>query len=133
MPNTYRRFLLVRDNFYSDADSVRKLAQSMKYQECEEVTGYMTEQAYQPGGVRQRLEQILGVKIRDWDVDPPQGNGIFYGGFSIGTHKEAPGVHFDEPEDQITIVIYLTPDLPFDAGTSMWQHKPTGLMNAPTR
>src|SRR5260370_31337501 len=106
MPNTYRRFLLVRDNFYSDADSVRKIAQSMKYQESEEVTGYMTEQAYQPGGVRRRLEQILGIKITDWNVDPPQGNVIFYGGFSTETHKEVPEVHFDERQDQITTEIY---------------------------
>ncbi|HEY6390278.1 MAG TPA: DUF6445 family protein [Bryobacteraceae bacterium] len=133
MPNTCRRFLLTRDDFYPDPDSIRKMARSMKYQASEDVTGYMTDEAYHADGVRQRLQQILGAKINHWDVDPPEGNGIFYGGFSHGTHKEVPGVHFDEPADHITVVIYLTPGLPFDYGTSMWQHKSTGLLNGPTR
>jgi len=130
MANRYRRFLLTRDDFYPDPDSIRKIAQSMKYKECEDVTGYMTDEAYHAKGVRQRLQQILGAKITYWD---DEGNGIFYGGFSYGTHKEVPGVHFDEPAEHVTVVIYLTPDLPFDYGTSMWQHKSTGLLNAPTR
>src|SRR5258708_3240831 len=133
MSNSYRRFLLTRDDFYPDPDSIRRIARAMKYKESAEVTGYMTEEGYQPRGIRQRLQQILGAKITYWDDDPPEGNGIFYGGFSRGAHKEVPGVHFDEPEDHITIVIYLTPGLPFDYGTSMWQHKPTGLLNGPTR
>ena len=129
----YPRFLLVRDDFYPDPDAVRKIAQAMSYREVEGITGYMTDEVYQPPGMRRRLEQILGVRITRWDEDPGEGNGIFYAGFSAGKLKEVVGVHYDEPEDDITVVIYLTPGLPPEYGTSLWQHKATGIVNAPTR
>jgi hypothetical protein len=131
--NGLRRFLLVRDDFYSDPQEVRRIAQSMKYERTEDITGYMTSQVYHPPGARQRLERVLGVKITRWDDDPDQGNGIFYQAFSRGTQSETPGVHADEPYDDITVLIYLTPDLPLDCGTSLWQHRATGLVNAPTQ
>lgn len=129
--NGLPRFLLVRDEFYSDPHEVRLIAQAMKYELTEGITGYMTTKVYHPRGMRQRLERVLGVKITRWDDDPDQGNGIFYQAFSRGTQKETPGVHYDEPEDDITVLIYLTPGLPADCGTSLWQHRATGLINAP--
>ncbi len=126
-----QRFLLVRDNFYDDPDAVRSIAQSMRYAEVEGITGHMTADAYHPRGTRRRLEQILGVKITRWDQDGDGGNGIFYLAFAGGERKEVPGVHYDEPEDDITILIYLTPGLPPGCGTSLWQHKATGIVNAP--
>jgi hypothetical protein len=132
-PGSIRRFLLVRDDFYSDPDEVRRIARTMKFEECEDITGYMTSKVYHPPGVRRRLERVLGVKITRWDTDGDSGNGIFYQAFSRGTQKEIPGVHSDEPDDDITVLIYLTPDLPIDCGTSLWQHRPTGLLNAPTQ
>ncbi len=41
-------------------------------------------------------------------------------------------MHSDEPYNDITVLIYLTPDLPFDCGTSLWMHKQTGLINPAT-
>jgi len=131
--NGLRRFLLVRDDFYSDPDEVRRIARGMKYELVEGITGYMTSEVYHPRGVRQRLERVLGVKITRWDDDPDAGNGIFYQAFSRGTQKETPGVHSDEPYEDITVLIYLTPGLPADCGTSLWQHRATGLIDAPTR
>jgi hypothetical protein len=128
-----RRFLLVRDNFYDDPNAVRRIAQSMKYRELDGFTGYTSAEVYHPRGVRQRLEKILGVKIARWDEDGGSGNGIFYLAFSGGARKEIPGVHYDEPEDDITVLIYLTPGLPPDCGTSLWRHKATGIVNAPRR
>jgi hypothetical protein len=126
-----RRFLLVRDDFYSEPEQVRGIARSMKYESDEEVTGFMTSQVYHPPGIRRRLERVLGVKITRWDEDGHGGNGIFYQAFSRGTQKETPGVHYDDPYDDITVLIYLTPGLPADCGTSLWQHRATGLVNAP--
>ena len=131
--NGLRRFLLVRDDFYSDPEDVRRIAQSMKYEETGDITGFMTSEVYHPAGVRQRLERVLGVKITRWDEDPDGGNGIFYQAFSRGSQKETPGVHSDEPYEDITVLIYLTPGLPIDCGTSLWQHRATGLVNAPTQ
>jgi hypothetical protein len=131
--NGLRRFLLVRDDFYSDPEEVRRIAQSMKFEETGDITGFMTSEVYHPAGVRQRLERVLGVKITRWDQDPDDGNGIFYQAFSRGSQKETPGVHSDEPYEDITVLIYLTPGLPIDCGTSLWQHRATGLVNAPTQ
>jgi len=131
--NGLRRFLLVRDDFYSDPENVRRIAQSMKFEETGDITGFMTSEVYHPAGMRQRLERVLGVKITRWDEDPDRGNGIFYQAFSRGSQKEMPGVHSDEPYEDITVLIYLTPGLPIDCGTSLWQHRATGLVNAPTQ
>jgi uncharacterized protein DUF6445 len=131
--NGLRRFLLVRDDFYSDPEDVRRIAQSMKFEETGDITGFMTSEVYHPAGVRQRLERVLGVRITRWDQDPDEGNGIFYQAFSRGSQKETPGVHSDEPYEDITVLIYLTPGLPIDCGTSLWQHRATGLVNAPTQ
>ncbi|HEV2065103.1 MAG TPA: hypothetical protein VGS00_11205, partial [Thermoanaerobaculia bacterium] len=58
----------------------------------------------------------------NWDVDPEQGNGVFYFACSAGSKVEIPGVHYDEPVAEITVVVYLAPDLPLDCGTSLWKH-----------
>ena len=47
----FARFLLVRDNFYSNPDAVREIAQSMTYREHPDITGYMTDEVYQPAGI----------------------------------------------------------------------------------
>lgn len=132
-PHEFEHFLIVRDNFYADPEAVRRVAQSMEYYEPSGITGYMTKEVYHQRGVRRRLERALGARITRWDEDPEEGNGIFYGGFAGGNHKEVVGVHFDEPIDDVTVVVYLTPGLPAAYGTSLWQHKRTGLTTAPSR
>ena len=136
MPSSSGRFggfLVVRDDFYPDPDAVRRIAQSMKYYEPPGITGFRTDEVYHKRGMRRRLELILGTQITRWDDDPEEGNGIFYHGFSSGARKEIPGVHYDDPEDDITVLIYLTPGLAPEYGTSLWQHKSTGLTRAPTQ
>lgn len=72
--------------------------------------------------LKQNLKGSLN-KINRWDIDPEEENGVFYQGFSKGNKKEIPGVHSDEPYNDITVLIYLTPGLPVDCGTSLWMHK----------
>lgn len=133
VPNGFDRFLIVRDGFYEDPEAVRSVARSMEYHEPLSFTGYMTKEVYHQKGIRRRLEQAIGLRITRWDLDPKEGNGIFYGGFAKGGHKEVPGVHYDEPINDVTAVIYLTPGLPPAYGTSLWQHRRTGLSAAPSR
>jgi hypothetical protein len=128
-----RRFLFVRDDFYSDPDSVRCIAQSMRYREYAGVTGYMTEEIYHERGIRGRLKKLLGVRITDWPDYSGGQNGIFYWSFSRGRHHEIPGIHYDTPRDGITVLVYLTPGLPTECGTSFWEHKRTKITNAPNQ
>jgi hypothetical protein len=78
------------------------------------------------------LEKILGIKITRWDTNPIEENGVFYQGFAKGKRKEIPGVHSDEPYNDITVVVYLTPGIPLHCGTSLWMHKQTGLIDPAT-
>lgn len=126
------RFLLMRDDFYERPQAAYQAAQSAQYHEPEHCTGFRSSAVYHLPGIRQRLERLLGVRITRWDTDPAEGNGVFYQGFSAGARAEVPGVHADEPLDDITCVVYLTPDLPPDCGTSLWKHRATGLDAAPT-
>lgn len=125
----YKRFVLVKDDFYSHPIQVYKKAQEADYYEPEHSTGYRSKEVYHETGVKAKLENILGIKITRWDTDPLEENGVFYEGFSEGKKKEVPGVHSDEPYNDLTVVVYLTPNLPFDCGTSLWMHKSTGLCN----
>ncbi len=125
----YPRFLIVKDNFYSDPDKVYAAALKASYYEPEHVTGYRSRAVYHEKGIKAKLEKLLGIKITRWDTDPLEENGVFYQGFSKGKKKEVPGVHSDEPYNDITVVVYLSPGIPPDCGTSLWMHKKTGLLN----
>jgi hypothetical protein len=129
----YSRFLIVKDNFYKNPFKVAELAKDAQYFEPEHVTGYRSRHVYHEKGVQSKLEHILGIKITRWDIDPLEENGVFYKGFSRGKLKETPGVHSDEPYNDITALVYLTPDIPIDCGTSLWMHKKTGLTNPATK
>lgn len=128
----YPRFLLVVDNFYNNPEEVVSIAQAASYYEPEHCTGFRSTTVYHEKGIQKKLEKILGIKITRFDSNPSDENGVFYQGFSKGKRKEVPGVHSDWPFDDITVLIYLTKNLPYDCGTSLWQHKQTGLTDAPT-
>jgi hypothetical protein len=128
----YKRFLLVRDDFYENPNAVIEATKKATFYEPEWVTGFRSTTVYHEPHVKKKLEKILGIKITRWDTDPLQENGVFYQGFAKGKKKEIPGVHSDWPHNDITILIYLTPNLPFDCGTSLWMHKQTKLVNPPT-
>jgi hypothetical protein len=131
-PTPYNRFLIVKDNFYDDPIKVYKEALNAKFHEPKNYTGFRSRSVYHEKSVKYKLEKILGIKINRWDTDPADENGVFYFGYSKGKYKEVPGIHSDHPHDDITALVYLTPDLPFDCGTSLWMHKKTGLTDAPT-
>lgn len=128
----YKRFITVKDDFYSDIDKVIDTAKHAVYVEPEDVTGFRSTTVYHEPGVKQKLENILGIKITRWDTDPKEENGVFYQGFSKGKKKEIPAVHSDWPHNDITVLIYLSPNLPFNCGTSLWMHKATNLSGPPT-
>lgn len=128
----YKRFVLVKDDFYSDIDTVINAAKNSIYFEPEDVTGFRSTTVYHEPGVKQKLENTLGIKITRWDVKAEDENGVFYQGFSKGTKKEIPAVHSDWPHNDITVLIYLSPNLPIECGTSLWMHKATKLIDPPT-
>src|SRR5678815_1442362 len=105
-----------------------------KYSEPENVIGWRT-QVWQPRGIKSRIERAFRVQIDYWDDSRSieGGNGVFFTAFSKGDHAERVKVHFDEPPDWMSLVVYLTPDAPADCGTSLWRHRDTGLTAKPSR
>src|SRR5258705_3610282 len=116
----YPRFLLVKDNFYRDPELVYQTALRSIFYEPEGYTGLRSTAVYHEKGIKTKLEKILGIKITRWDTDPDLENGVFYQAMSKGKNREVPGVHSDEPFNDITVVIYLTAGIPFHCGTSLW-------------
>lgn len=129
----YRRFFLVRDDFYPRPDDVARIARSMRFHQPRGQLGYRSVDTYLPRGMRGRLQRMLGMPITRWYEDPADGNGVFYFGLASGAKREVPTVHYDEPVEDVTVVLYLTPGLPVDCGTSLWRHRRTGLEDAPTQ
>ena len=128
----YKRFVMVKDNFYSNPEKVYLAAQQAEYYEPRYYTGFRSKTVYHEPGIKLKLEKVLGIKITRWDTDPEEENGVFYQGLSKGNRKEIPGVHSDSPYNDITVVVYFTPALPYSCGTSLWMHKQTKLCDPPT-
>jgi hypothetical protein len=134
MPAGMKKFLMAVDRFYSDPSAVRRRALSMDYSHPESVVGWRT-RCYQPRGIKERIERTFSVRITYWDqdLDAIEGcNGVFFQSYDRGGHAETVGIHYDEPLSWVMFLIYLTPDAPYDAGTSLWQHRKTGLVSRPT-
>ncbi|HEX8651414.1 MAG TPA: DUF6445 family protein [Pyrinomonadaceae bacterium] len=129
-----KRFMMVVDDFYADADAIRRKALRLPYREPESFVGWRT-RAYQPRGIKQRIEKKFRLRIKYWeeDLDAIEAcNGVFFSSFSAGNHAERVGVHYDLPVTWVMFIVYLTPGAPYDAGTSIWQHRSTGLITRPT-
>lgn len=129
-----KRFIRVADNFYPNPDAVRKRALGMTYTEPENLVGWRTK-CYQPRGIKARIERKFSVEITEWDDDPDfieACNGVFFTSYAKGDRGETVGVHYDEPLRWVMFLIYLTPGAPYDAGTSLWQHRATGLCRPPS-
>lgn len=129
-----KRFLLVVDDFYPDPLAVRKRALAMTYTEPESVVGWRT-LAWQPRGIKERIEEKFRVRIPEWEGDTSRielCNGVFFTSYAQGDRAERVGIHYDDPLRWVMFLIYLTPDAPYDAGTSLWQHRATGLVKPPT-
>ncbi len=127
--------LHIIDSFYRYPDRVRQRALQMQYFKPEELVGLRT-QAYQPRGIRQRIETKFKIKIKYWEEDLnaiEASNGVFFRSLAKGAHAERVGIHYDDPPHWMMLLIYLTPNASVDAGTSLWRHRRTGLIARPTQ
>lgn len=103
--------------------------------EPEELVGMRT-QAYQPTGIKNLIEATFKIRIKYWEKDLTAieaCNGVFFSSVSRGPNAETVGVHYDDPPNWLMLLIYLTPNAPYDAGTSLWEHRETGLIRKPTK
>jgi hypothetical protein len=128
-------FLHVVDHFYPKPDRIRKQALEMPFTEPKDLVGWRT-QACQPAGIRKLIEARFKIKINYWEEDLAAieaCNGVFFSAFVSGRRAETVSIHFDEPHTWMMMLVYLTPNAPCDAGTSLWQHRKTGLAAKPSK
>lgn len=123
--------LIVIDNFYSQPDTVRNLALSAEYLTLENLgTGRKsveTKRCYYSQSVVEKIEQALGFKIK---VDPRKAS---FGAFAKSLPQNAATsegvIHTDATE--WVGVLYLNPEGPCSSGTTLFEHKSTGLCEKP--
>ena len=108
------------DNFYEDPDAIRKFALSHEYVEGGFGRGFIgrrTEQQFLFPGLKERFEEIIGMKITEWE--------------SHGMNGRFQNAHAGEPlvwhcdSQKWGGMLYLTPNAPYQCGTTLYAHKQT--------
>lgn len=110
--------VFVVDDFYENPDSVRNFALNQYFFDDEGYVGMRTRTQHFFPGVKERFEEIMGMKITKWEDYGM--NGRFqscHAGLPLAVHCDA---------QQWAAMIYLTPDAPFSTGTTLLAHKKTG-------
>lgn len=113
--------IIVVDNFYADPDLVRNFAMyNLKFEASGYHKGQRSTSKYILEGTKERLEQIMGRKIINWN-HPNYANGIF----QFCTADQPIVYHVDS--QMYAAMVYLTPDAPVDTGTALYKSKVTGV------
>jgi len=111
--------IIVCENFYEDPDAIRNYALSLDFEESDYHRGRRTPQQHVFPGIKEKFEELLGKKIIRWT----ETYGMC-GRFQYCTAEDAIVYHGDS--QQWAAVVYLTPDAPYETGTSLLVHKKTG-------
>lgn len=108
------------DNFYENPDEVRKFALDQDYHIGGIGRGYIgnrTHQQFLFPGLKERFEEIMGQKITKWEEHGMNGR------FQYCWSGQPVVYHCDR--QMWGGMIYLTPDAPFECGTTLYAHKKT--------
>jgi hypothetical protein len=108
------------DNFYENPDSVREFALNQDYVEGGFGRGFIgrrTEQQFLFPGLKERFEEIMGKTITKWEEHGMNGR------FQIAWSGEPLVYHCDS--QKWGGMLYLTPDAPYQCGTTLYAHKKT--------
>ena len=119
-----RKSFFVVDNFYEDPYALREFALQQTYFPGEGAVGSRTRKQFLFEGVKERFEEIMGIKIAE-HTENGQGwkDGGINGRFQTCTAGTPLVYHCDS--QQWAGMIYLTPDAPPQCGTSFFRHKET--------
>jgi glycosyltransferase involved in cell wall biosynthesis len=116
-----RKKLWVVDNFYEDPYALREFALKQDFNDdLRFYKGKRTANVYHTPQIKQRFEEIMGVKIREFP-----GDGTMNGVFQYCTPEDLLVHHHDT--QTWAAMVFLTPDAPFETGTSFYRHKQTGI------
>ena len=120
-----RPALWVVDNFYDDPYAVREFALQQEYLQGGLGKGFIGKRSCEQflfPGLRETFQKITGIPITRWEEHGM--NGRFQ-----STIAGEPNVYHSD-EQTWAGAIYLTPDAPYNAGTSLIAHKPTRIRHS---
>jgi FkbM family methyltransferase len=120
-----RPALWVVDNFYDDPYAVREFALKQEYLQGGLGKGFIGKRSCEQflfPGLREAFQKITGIPITKWEEHGM--NGRFQ-----STIAGEPNVYHSD-EQTWAGAIYLTPDAPYNAGTSLIAHKPTRIRHS---
>jgi hypothetical protein len=117
------------DDFYEDPYAVRNFALSQyennEYHEGGLGRGYIGRRTlgqFLFPGLKERFEEIMGRKITRWEEHGMNGRfQIAYAGEPLVYHCDA---------QRWAGMLFLTPEAPYQCGTTLWAHKPTRIRHA---
>lgn len=120
---SYRKKIFVVDNFYQNPDAVRETALQARYIEDNRwYKGKRSELTYRDQSIKSAFESIIGQSITKWDEYETNGK------FQYCTPEDLLVYHCDL---QVwAAMIYLTPNAPYDTGTSFYAHRETGIRSS---
>lgn len=107
-----KKRIFVLDDFYEDPEKVRNLALSQNFHTQLWYKGKRTNDRFLFHGQKQRFEDIIGEDINDWLTQPMNGR------FQSCLPEDLLVYHCDI--QKWTAMVFLTPDAPFEAGTSFY-------------
>lgn len=108
------------DNFYDSPGEIRRFALEQEYLEGGIGRGFIgrrTEQQFLFPGLKERFEKIMGKTITKWEDYGMNGR------FQIAWAGEPLVYHCDS--QKWGGMLYLTPDAPYQCGTTLYAHKKT--------
>lgn len=114
-----RKRIFVVDNFYADPYAVRNFALQQNFEgDIDWYKGKRTKTKFLTSEIKKSFEELMGIKIQKWD------HGM-NGSLQYCTPEDLLVYHYDS--QTWAGAIYLTPDAPFDTGTSLFAHKKTRI------
>ena len=107
---------IIVDDFLDNPDEIRRFALRQQFQENKEYhKGERTKERFLWPGVKERFEQLLGKRINLWEHHGF--NGVFQ------WCKAGDQIVFHSDQQRYAGVIYLTPEAPPEAGTTLYRSK----------
>lgn len=122
--NSTKNTVWIVDNFYEDPHSIREFALNQDYHIGGIGRGYIgnrTHQQFLFPGLKEKFEEIMGKTITGWEEYDMNGR------FQYCWSGQPLVYHCDN--QKWGGMIYLTPDAPFECGTTLYAHKKTKARN----
>lgn len=111
--------LIVVDDFYYEPDMIRNYAiNNLNFNNSNYHKGKRSDR-FILNGTKEKLEEILGRRIVNWNV-PEYANGVFQ--YCVASDP----IVYHVDTQQFAGVVFLTPDAPLSSGTATYKSKITG-------